>query len=77
MNLNPGGVTAAERQPGGAEPDFHRVAQRGEADDFQLFAFEHAHVEQPLDQGRVALQRQDAAPLAGPELVEGRHAVTP
>ena len=77
MHLDAGGVAAAEGQPGGAQADFHRVAQRGETDDFDFFAFEHTHVEEPLDQGRIALEGKDPAAPAGPELVERRHAITP
>jgi hypothetical protein len=77
VDFDSGGVLAAERQPCGAEADFHRIAQWGEADNFDLFTFEHAHVEESLDQRRIALKRKDAAPLTGPELVESRHVVTP
>jgi hypothetical protein len=77
VDLDPGRVVAAEAQAGVAEPDLHGVAERGEPDHLKLFSFEHAEVEEPLDQRWITLERQDAAPLAGPELVEGRHVVTP
>jgi hypothetical protein len=73
MDFDARRVVAAEAQPRVAEAEFHRVAEWGKPDDFQFLAFEDAQVHEPLDQRRVALERKDTAPLAGPKLVEGWH----
>src|SRR5437660_1386542 len=62
FDFDPRYVVAAEAQAGVSEADLDRVAERGVPEHFNLLALQHAQVQQPLHQGRVALERQDAAP---------------
>ena len=60
-----------------AEADFHRIAQRSEADDFNFLAFEQAHFHDPLDERVVALDRFDPSEFAGKQMIERRHRTNP
>ena len=60
VDFNPRDILAAERQPCRSQANFHRVAERGKADNLDLLALEHAQFGQPLHNRVVALQRQDA-----------------
>ena len=60
-----GGFDAAEAQAVIAQTNFHRVAERGEADDLDFLAFQQAHFHQALDKAVLAVDGRDAAAAAG------------
>src|SRR5437868_6947421 len=72
-NQNAGGLPTTEAEAIIGQADLDGIAQRREADDLDLVAFEQAHFHQPLRQRVVALERFDAAALTGAELIEGEH----
>jgi hypothetical protein len=45
VNFDPRGIPAAKAQAGGSQANFHRVPERRESDDFDLFPFEHSEVQ--------------------------------
>ena len=55
FDVDAGGLDAAQAEAVVAEAHFHRVAERGEADDLDLLAFEQAHFHQALDEAVVAV----------------------
>src|SRR5437762_11671870 len=68
---------AAQAEAVVAEADFHRIAERSEAEHFNFFAFEKAHFEKALDDGILALDRVDAGFLPGFQLIERGHGWDP
>jgi hypothetical protein len=45
--------------------------------DFDFLTLEQSHFHQTLHEGIVAAEGGNSSPLAGPEVIEGRHAVSP
>lgn len=69
--MDAGGFIAAKAEAVITQANFHRPAQRREAENFDFLVFEQAHLHHALQDGVVALQAVDASPLAFLKLVEG------
>jgi hypothetical protein len=61
-------LAAAEAKAKVPQANLHRIAKRGKADYFQLFAFEHAHFQETLNDHVLARDGFDARLLTGSEL---------
>src|SRR5262249_44135664 len=70
-DAEPGRLIAAQAEAVVAQPNFQRIAQRRDADDFHFRAFEEAHLQESLHQCVTAHDRFDGRPLADAQLVEG------
>src|SRR5262249_38051660 len=68
-----GRLAAAQAEAIVAQADLHRVAERGEADDLQLFTVEQAHLQEALHESVIASKGLDGGPLAALQLVQGGH----
>jgi hypothetical protein len=77
MDFDARRVSAPHGQAGGAQANFHRIAERGEPDHLKLRPLDHSQFQQPLHDRGVALKRQDPTALAGSKLIEGWHGLTP
>jgi hypothetical protein len=76
LNGHARGFPAAHAQTAVTAENFNRIAQRGDGQDADFFAFKQAEFEQPLQHGRVARNSLDDARLADPELIECGHEPT-
>ena len=57
-NVDAGGFDAAQAQAVIAQAHFHRIAQRREADHFDLLAFEQTHFHEALDKAVLPVRRR-------------------
>src|SRR5262249_38995703 len=73
LDADPGRLGPAQAQTRVADANLHRVAQRREAEDFHDLVLQQPQLPEPLSQPGVALQRDDARPLALAQLIEGGH----
>jgi hypothetical protein len=73
VNDDPRRFTAAQAQAGIVDADFERVAQRREAEHFDLVPFQQAELQQALHDRVVAADRLHAGALTDSELVQGKH----
>ncbi|HZZ79606.1 MAG TPA: hypothetical protein VFE62_13880, partial [Gemmataceae bacterium] len=71
-DTNAGGFTATQAEAVVAQADFHRVAQRREAEDLDDFVFEQAHFHHALQDDIVAVEAINAGTLALLKFIE-RH----
>jgi hypothetical protein len=65
VNLNAGGLDAAETKTIIAQADFERVTQRSQTDDLDFLAFEQSHLHETLDKRVATLDGRYAALLTG------------
>jgi hypothetical protein len=56
-----------------AQSNLHRIAQRCEADYFNILSFEQTHLPQPLTEEVVTQDCFNRAPMARTELIQRRH----
>src|SRR5438445_223761 len=57
------------------QTDFHRIAQRREADEFNFVPFQKPHLKQPLYEAILSLDALHPCPAALLYLIEGGHGV--
>jgi hypothetical protein len=74
-DLDTSRFAAAEAKAVVAQADLHWIAERGEPNNFELFSFKQAHLEQALDDGIGALKGGDTGALPNAQLVQRSHRV--
>ena len=68
---------AAQTQAIVPQPNLHRIAEWGEAEDFDFLAFVDAHFEHSLNERVVPIDGVDTGALAGKKVVERGHVLYP